>query len=238
MAQATEQQVSDYGKAMFERVIQELNAVPDDSFPHLAEIRNLAGDVTGFAHVYTSARARRLAHLSIDIMPGMRYFNIFGCPHDEFDAPRFLHEGMISVRGSQVSTDIFHAVDMEAQVKAILAKTAGLTEIYDEAKASSIQFEPSRYAHMRIFCSPHFLCSFGADGDELPQIAEFGDRYLSEWLKLLATAERVDAAEAENRRKRRVHMSNTMVELDPDRHMVVQVYGEETVQAIEEACMY
>ena len=238
MTQATAEQVADYGKAMFERIVRELNAVRDDSFTHLAAIKNLAGDTTGYAHVYTSDRARRLAHLSIDIMPGMRYFNIFGCPSDDFDAPRFLHEGMISTRGSQVSTDIFHAVDMETRVKDILAKTGGLTEIYDEARASSLNFEPSRYAHMRIFCSPHFLCAFGADGEELPQIAAYGDRYLSEWLKMLAASDRVDAAEAKKRRERRIHMSNMMVELDPDRHMVVQVYGEDTVQAIEEACMY
>jgi hypothetical protein len=238
MTQATDQQVADYGKALFTRAVNELNAVPDDNFAHMAEIRNLAGDVTGYAHVYTSERVRRLAHLSIDIMPGMRYFNIFACPRDDLDAPRFLHEGMISTRGSQVSMDIFHSVDMETNVKDILAKTAGMTKIYEEAKASTINFVPSRQTHMRIFCSPHFLCAFGADGEELPKIAEFGDRYLTEWLKILATADPVDATEAEQRRQRRVHMSNMMVELDPDRHMVVQVYGEETVQAIEEACMY
>ncbi len=238
MTQATEQQVANYGKAMFERLIQELHATPDESFEHMAEIRNLAGDVTGFAHVYTADRVRRLAHLSIDIMPGMRYFNIFACPRDDIDAPRFLHEGMLSTRGSQISTDIFHSVDMESSVKDILAKTAGLTVIYDEAKASGINFVPSRWAHMRIFCSPHFLCAFGADGAELPRIAEFSDRYLTEWLQLVEAARPVAAAEAEQRRQRRVHMSNMMVELDPDRHMVVQVYGETTVQAIEEACMY
>ncbi len=127
---------------------------------------------------------------------------------------------------------------METHVKDVLAKTGGVTEIFEEAKASGVKFVPSRQVHMRIFASPHFLCAFEVNGEQLSQVAGFADRYLSEWLTILRDAKQVTEAEAEERRQRRIHMSNIMVELDPDRHMVVQVYGEATVQAIEEACMY
>ncbi len=238
MTQATAEQVAAYAQPLVERMIAELHATPDETFAHLGEIKNLAGDVTGFAHVYTADRVRRLSHLSIDIMPGMRYFNVMACTADDIDAPRFMHEGMISVHGSQVSTDLFYNVDMETHVKDILARTQGLTEIFEEAKATDIKFLPSRQVHMRIFASPHFLCAFEVNGEQLPRVAAYAERYFSEWLTMLRDARQLGEPEANDRRQRRIHMSNTMVEQDPDRHMVVQVYGEETVQAIEEACMY
>lgn len=238
MTQATAEQVVAYGRPLVERIIAELNAVPDENFAHMNEIRNLEGRVTGFAHVYTADRVRRLSHLSIEIMPGMRYFNMMACTGDNIDAPRFMHEGMISVHGSQLSTDLFHGIDMEDRVKDILARTAGVTEIYNEAVATDIKIMPSRQVHMRIFASPHFLCAFEVNGEQLPRVADFADRYLSEWLKMLRGANELDAVATGERRRRRTHMSNMMVELDPDRHMVVKVYGEDTVQAIEEACMY
>ncbi len=100
MTQATAEQVAGYAQPLVERIIAELDAKPDDNFAHMGEIKNLAGDVTGFARVYTADRVRRLSHLSIDIMPGVRYFNVMACTADDIDAPRFMHEGMISVHGS------------------------------------------------------------------------------------------------------------------------------------------
>ena len=44
----------------------------------------------------------------------------------------------------------------------------------------------------------------------------------------------VDAAA---RRVRRSHVAHTIIRHDPDRHMVVSVYGESMTQAIEEASM-
>ncbi len=238
MAAATEQQAAEYGNALVERVIGELGAVPDDSFAAMAEIRNLAGEVTGFVHVYKADKVRRISHLSINIAPGMRYFNLMVCPEDNVAAPRFMHEGMIGIHGSQISTDMFHDVDMFMNVQEIVAKTAALTEIFDEAKASDLNFVPSRQTHMRMFASPHFLNIPGVDGDQLNGVADYADRYFSEWLKMLAQSGETDADTAALRRKRREHMSDMVVHFDPDRHMVVQVYGEETVQAIENACMY
>lgn len=238
MTAATEQQVAEYGNNLMERVIRELAAVPDESFAGMQEIKNLAGEVTGFAHVYTADKIRRISHLSINIAPGMRYFNLMVCPEDNVSAPRFMHEGMVSVHGSQISTDMFHDVDMLMNVQALVAKTAGLTEIFDEAKASDLNFVPSRQTHMRMFASPHFLNMFGVNGDQLDGVAGYADRYFSEWLSMLGDSDELDPDAAATRRKRREHMSDMVVHFDPDRHMVVQVYGEETVQAIENACMY
>jgi len=238
MAAATEQQVAEYGNKLAERVINELDAVPDESFAAMNAIKNLAGELTGFAHVYKADKVRRISHLSINIAPGMRYFNLMVCPEDNVSAPRFIYEGMVAAHGSQISTDMFHDVDMLMNVQDIVAKTAALTEIFDEAKASDLSFVPSRQTHMRVFASPHFLNIFGVDGDQLDSVAEYANRYFSEWLKMLAQSEGLGAEAATERRKRREHMSDMVVHFDPDRRMVVEVYGEEAVQAIENACMY
>jgi len=238
MSEATQQQVADYGNDLVERIVAELNATLSNDYEHMAEIKNLAGDVTGFAKVWTAERIRKITYLSINIMPGARYFNIVIAPEDNVDAPRFAHEGMISTHGSQLSTDMYHDVDMAMNIRELLEKTAAVTEIFAEANASYLDFVPSRQPHMRAFCSPHFLNIFGATGKDLPQVASYADRYFNEWKKLFEAAAELDADAAADRRNRRVHMSDTVIALDPDRKMVVQVYGEETVQAIETTVMY
>lgn len=238
MSAATEQQVAEYGNEFVDMIVSELNATPDADYDHMAEIRNLAGDNTGFAKVWKGDRIRKISYLSIDIMPGARYFNFMVSPDDNVDAPRFAHEGMISVHGGQLSMDMYHDIDMQANIRDLVARLEPVTEIYNEAKASYIEFVPSRQVHMRAFCSPHFLNVFNPEGKDLPQVLSYAERYFREWQKLFAAAGTLDEAAAADRKQRRVHMSDMVVALDPDRQMVVQVYGEDTVRAIEETVMY
>jgi len=91
---------------------------------------------------------------------------------------------------------------------------------------------------MRAFCSPFFLNVFKAPLEQLPQLDAIANRYFDEWLKIFQAAETVDAVAAADRQRRRTHMSDTVIALDPDRHMIVQVYGEDTTCAIEQAVMY
>ena len=238
MTAVTEQQVADFAEPIIKRIVSELGAVPSDEFEHVAEIKNLGGDVTGFARVWTADRIYKITHLSINIMPGARYFNILVVPDAKFDAPRFAHEGMISVHGSQVSTDLYHDVDTAVNILEIISRTQAVNEIFLEAKESGIDFVPSRQAHMRAFCSPHFLNVFGPTSEQFPQLADYADRYFSEWKKLFAAAAELDSAAADDRQRRRTHMSDMVIKLDPDRQMVVQVYGEKTVSDIEKTVMY
>lgn len=238
MSEATQQQIAEYGDDLVARIVRDLHAELSPDYAHMAEIKNLAGDVTGFAKVWTAERIRKVTYLSINIMPGARYFNIVVAPEDNVDAPRFAHEGMVTVQGSQVSTDLYHDIDMAMNIAELVKRTAAVTEIFDEAKASYIDFVPSRQVHMRAFCSPHFLNVFGAQGKDLPLLASYADRYFTEFRQMFTAARELNAAETSERRRRRVHMSDMVIELDPDRQMVVQVYGEDTVRAIEETVMY
>ncbi|NND54431.1 MAG: hypothetical protein HKN56_05600 [Gammaproteobacteria bacterium] len=238
MSAATEQQVAEYGGDFVEMVVRELKAEPDPDYAHMDEIHNLAGDNTGFARVWQGPGIRKISYLSIDIMPGARYFNFMVSPDDAIDAPRFAHEGMLSVHGGQLSMDLYHDVDMQAHIAELVRKLEPVTEIYNEARASYIEFVPSRQVHMRAFCSPHFLNVFNPEGKALPQIQSYAERYFRAWQQLLADAATLDEAATADRTRRRVHMSDMVVALDPDREMVVQVYGEDTVQAIEQTVMY
>jgi len=203
-----------------------------------AELKNLAGDVTGFARVWTADGIRKISYLSINIMPGARYFNLVVNPDDHIDAPRFAHEGMISVQHSQLSMDMYHDKDMQALIRSLVQQLEPLTEIYKEAKESGINFVPSRQVHMRAFCSPHFLNVFNPEAQQIPQVLQYAERYFAEWKKLFAAAGRLDETATAERTQRRTHMSDMVVELDPDRQMVVQVYGEQVVRDIEAAVMY
>ena len=90
---------------------------------------------------------------------------------------------------------------------------------------------------MRAFASPFFLCIFDTPENTLAELEAYADRYLDEWIKLYKNAVAVTPEEAERTRQRRLHMGRTLITEDPDRHMVVQIYGEATTTAIEEANM-
>jgi hypothetical protein len=231
-------QVATFGNSIIERSVSELGATQIDQFPELQDIKNLAGESTGYMHAYKADRLIKATCLSINVAPGARYFNIHFAPDVRYDVPRFSVEGMVTVQTSQVSMDMYPDSDLTLDIEPFLAKMAGVNAIYDEAKKTDIDFVPSRLPHMRAFCSPFFLNAVKASSEQLTVIDEIANSYLDEWLKLLAAAEEVDESQAADRQRRRTHMSDVVIAMDPDRQMIVQVYGEDTTAAIERAVMY
>ena len=230
--------VNTLGQTIEGRFIDELPVEPVSRFDHLLELRNLKGERTGYIKVFTGDRLEKGSSLSIDIAPGVRYFNIHIIPKAEYRAPRYLFEGMASTYGSQVSIDLFPDVDKEMDVYWLIEQFGDVTKIYDEALADErYGFRPSRYMHMRAFQSPFFLCAHNVEEKDLPPLEDYASRYFDEWLKLLEAAPELDDVDAAARRVRRSHLAKTIIREDPDRHMVVEVYGESMTQAIEEASM-
>lgn len=230
--------VSAFGNSIVARLKAELGATLADVFPELRDIKNLAGDSTGFANVYAADKLAKATHLSVNVAPGARYFNIQVTPEAVYNVPRFSLEGMVTAQGSQISMDMFPDVDMFMDVQPMLEQLQGVNAVYEDAKKTDIDFRPSRLAHMRAFCSPFFLNVFKATGEQLPQLDEIANRYFDEWQKIFAGAALVDDAAAAERRQRRQHMSDVVIAMDPDRQMIVQVYGEEITSAIERAVMF
>jgi hypothetical protein len=227
-----------FGKRIEDRIVSELALEPMARFEHLLDLKNLTNKSTGYIKVYSADRIEKASSLSIDIAPGMRYFNIHVIPDAGHRVPRYLFEGMLTNRGSQVSMDLFPDVDAVMNIEYLKANFDGVNKIYDEARQNeNLNFENSRQMHMRAFASPFFLCIFGAQEDALNDLEACAGRYLDEWLTLFNTAETVSPEEADKTRVRRAHMARTLIAEDPDRHMVVQIYGEETTSAIEEANM-
>lgn len=232
-----ENAIATFGSTIEERIKTELGATPSDKHADVAEIKNPAGESTGYVRVYDADKLDKAAVLSIDVAPGARYFNIHVMTDTAYNVPRFLFEGMLSTHGCQVSTDMLPDIDMAMNIVALKEQFAGVEAQFAKARESDIKFEPSRQAHMRTFCSPYFLCTFGMQPEQLAQMEDIANCYFDEWLKLYKNANKLDDAAAADRRARREHMAKMVVELDPDRNMVVQVLGEETVQAIEAALM-
>ena len=238
MSPDSQQQIASFGASIIDRAQQELGLTETHEFPELADIRNLAGASTGTVRTFTGPRLTKMTALSINVAPGARYFNIQLVPEARYNAPRFSTEGMLMAQGSQVSMDIFPDYDVFMDVQAFVHDTKELAALYDEARASGINFIPSRYPHMRVFCSPYFLNAFKARAEDLPQLDSIQNRYFSAWQKIFVAAAEVDAQAAKQRVERRRYMSDTVIALDPDRDMIVQVYGEATTSALERAGMY
>jgi len=227
-----------FGISIIKRLVSDLDASLANEFPELLDIKNLAGASTGYVHVYKAPRLIKATHLSINVAPGARYFNIHIVPEAHYNVPRYSLEGMVTANSSQVSMDMYPDIDTFMEIRPFLAQMQGVSAVYDEAKKSAIDFRPSRFPHMRAFSSPFFLNVFKATSEQLPQLDTIANRYFDEWLKIFQAGATVDAVAAANRQRRRTHMSDTVIEFDPDRQLIVQVYGEPTTAAIEQAVMY
>lgn len=231
------------GQALEARIIRELEAQPIAEFNELLDLKNLAGQSTGYVRAFRGGRLAKGTSVSIDMMPGARYFNIHLIPDARYDIPRFLFEGMLMAKGvgngSQVSMDLFPDVDDVEYITELLEKFAPVGKIYEEArKDPRFRLEPSRQMHMRAFASPVFLLVFAVPEENLPALEGYAERYFDAWLAMYRNARQLADAEAQARARRRKHVGDTIMRLDPDRHLVVSVYGEETTRMIERANFY
>ena len=84
-----------FGSEIESRLISELSLEPTERFQDLLNLKNLDGEVTGYIKVFSGDRIEKASSLSINMMPGMRYFNIHVIPDPQFTIPRFLFEGML-----------------------------------------------------------------------------------------------------------------------------------------------
>jgi len=230
--------VDTFGDSIIERLQSELGAQATDDYPDLRDIKNLKGESTGSVTVYKADKLIKATWLSINVAPGARYFNIQVTPEAKWNLPRFSTEGMVTVRGSQVSMDMFPDYDIFMDIPSYVEQMAGVNKVYDSAKKLGVDFSASRFPHMRAFCSPFFLNAAKAAGDQLPTLDTLQNEYFDEWIKLYAEAAELTAAEARTKETRRGYMSEQVIAMDPDRQMIVNVFGEETTSAIERAVMY
>ncbi len=228
---------SNVGNAIWQQLQNAMPTTPVEEFGELHDLKDLAGNSTGSIEVLTAPNLVKMSLLSINMGPG-RYFNIHVIPQANLQVPRFLFEGMAMPGSSQLSLDLFPDTDVFMETNSFLELYSDIIPVYTEARMESVvSFEASRQAHMRAFSSPVFLCAFQAPDEHVEKIEDFAHRYLDAWLKILSSPEQLDAEATATREKRRKHMQESIIDLDPDRNRVVAVYGEKTTRNIELASM-
>ena len=102
----------EFGAAVEKKLVAELGAEPMAEYAELLDLKNVRGESTGYVRAWRAPRMEKLACLSIDILPGMRYFNIHAIPDHHYAVPRFNFEGMVTGKGSQVSMDLYPDMDV------------------------------------------------------------------------------------------------------------------------------
>lgn len=222
------------------RIVSTLGAAEAKGFDDLRTLRNLKGESTGYTKVWYADRVKKISSMSIDIMPSKaRYFNLQIIPDDNLRVPRYVFEGLVMGHSSQVSVDLYPDMDMVENLDWLTSAYAGVNAYYDELrKSDTCQLGMSRLPHMRAFCSPVFALASAVSIDAVPAFEEAAGRYFEFWLEMFQQASVCDPAEASARAERRKLISDATIALDPDRKMVVGVYGEELTQRIETAAMY
>jgi len=227
-----------YALSIEQRLTDEMNLEAVEKFAHLLDLKNLQGESTGYVKTLTGDRIDRATSLSIDIAPGMRYFNIHIMPDHHYEIPRYSFEGMITPQGSQVSMDLYPDFDVITNLDKFEAMYAGVHKLFEQAKnTDKLPLEFSRIPHMRAIASPYFVLVPRANEEQTTVLERLGHAYLDEWLTMFRAGEQLSAEEADAKLALRNLIGSMIIERDPDRHMVVQVYGEETTQAIEAAAM-
>ena len=238
MSEAQASEIFDnFGLSIEKRIQEELGGTLTDDYPEVKEIRNLAGENTGHMHVYKADKLVKACCMSVTVMPGARYFNIHIHPETKYRVPRFGFEGMIMEQGGQVSMDLYPDMDLLTNIKPYMELCGDLTPIWDEVKKSDLNPQPSRLPHMRAFCSPYFLNFVGVKPETLPRIEKIANQYFDVWLNILNNAAELSDKDQSEVAQRRDIFARRIIEMDPDRGMIVQVYGEEVTQAIENALM-
>jgi hypothetical protein len=226
------------GKNAEQKILDSLDLAPIEKFNDLLDLKNLKGDSTGYLKAYTGDKIDRVSLLSIDIMPGMRYINLHVIPDHHYMVPRFSYEGMVTTKGSLMSADLYADIDPIMQYDFIDEKYQGVEKIYAKAKKhKSIELQASRLPHMRAMCSPYFLRAGKVSAEDVVDFENIALGYFDEWLSIFKNAPKISEEEAADRLKRRQHMAHVIQTKDPDRAMVVKIYGEETTLAIEKASL-
>lgn len=226
------------GQTLERRLVADLGLQPLARFADLQDLRSLDGQPMGYVRAWSGPQIARASSLSIGLGPAGRYFNISLVPEPAVDAPRFVYEGLVSATRSQVSVDLLPDVDPILDFDRFEADYAAVATTYAEAAQDpELRFAASRQAHMRALVSPYFLCCFAAPASALGRLEGFAMRYYEAWLALLRAGRPVAAEELPARQRRRARISQAIMTRDPDRPMVVQVFGEAVTQAIQDATL-
>jgi hypothetical protein len=231
--------ISNAGKTVEDKAVRVLNAKFDDSFNDLLELKNLKGENTGYTKVWHGDHGTKIGSMSIDIMPGKaRYFNLQITPDNALRAPRYVFEGMVMGHSSQLSVDLYPDTDIVTDLNWVYATYEPINKLFEEIRKGDI-FTPSvsRYLHIRSFCSPVFLLAPALSIETVATFEGYAEQYFDSWLAIVTNAESSDAKETLDRKERRDLISRETIARDPDRKMVVGVYGEELTRRIEEAAM-
>jgi len=226
------------GKAIEEKLVAAYKAELLDDYADLGELINLKGESTGYTKVWKGEAGEKISSMSIDIMPDKaRYINIQVIPDPKFRLPHYVYEGLVMGHMSQMSVDLYPDTDMVANLDWMLENYQPAGTVFDELR-KTMELSISKLTHMRIFSSPMFAMVKTPELEKVMEFEGYAARYADCLFDMQAKAELSAELETHARRERRKLISDSIIALDPDRKMVVGVYGEELTRRIEEATMY
>ncbi len=238
MSSETDTIIATLGDKVWEHFQSQTNCHQHPDFEHLLNITMLNGQEAGSCRVLTGGKVVKGSYLSISMGPFGRYMNIHLIPEPQYDVPRLVFEGMISPNGSQVTVDLFPDKDFILDLEDYLAEYTDIVPVFDEAHANkNFSWEDSRMPHMRALFSPYRLLAFKVAPEHLSAFEGYALQYLKHWLRMLEAAEEVTSDVTEIRLARRAKMKHVLIDKDPDRYKVVDVFGEEITSDIEHATM-
>jgi hypothetical protein len=225
-----------FGSRIGNRIVEELEISPVEDFADLREIKNVQDQTCGHANIYTGGNISKVVDLSIEVVPGMRYFFIQIVPDVHLDAPRFSFDGILTSQGNRLSLDLYTDTDIGLDLNGLYGRYLPLGKIYDRAREDrELLFESSRLPHIRATCSPFFLGVFSCANDQLPRMEEYANAYLDEWINLFKSKSPVSDEQALAKKHRRKNFSRIVRDQNSMGKMVVDILGVTTAETLQNA---
>ncbi|MCP4715513.1 MAG: hypothetical protein GY868_10375 [Deltaproteobacteria bacterium] len=222
-------------KQIFEKVSACISLKPVPEFEELATVKAIDGRKVGSVSVYQGDKIERYTFTDLSLAPGMNYFSITIRPTSMYNIPKLGINYMQTPDQIQFDVDLYPAVDLVPRQEYVDKYYDLLKETFLQAKSAPyFSWRVSDHSWMRVNASPYFFMS-RTDIAHKDLVDLLVQAYLDVWLKIHAEAQAVSEEEARLIASRRSWLDRWLREREPDRHVIVKIFGEELTNKMSDA---
>ena len=220
---------------IYEKVAHRTTLTPLTEYEDLKTIVTPDGREVGRFRAFMGGKIEKFSIAEFSLVLGMNYTNASLKPTARYNIPRFSFNYMEMKNKIQFDVDLYPAVDLAIRQDYIDKYYEQLTNIYLQAKdAPYFTWRLSDRSWVRVSTSPYFFMS-SADITQKDKVHNLIHAYLDVELKILAEEQEVSDEEAARIEYRINYFRETLLEREPERHMLEKAFGKELTQRLGEA---
>jgi len=220
------------GHQIFSKISKEANLKPSPEFEALKTVHALDGREVGGIQVFTGEKIEKMVIAEMSLAPGMSYTLISIKPTVQYNVPRFGANYMEMPEKIQFDVDLYPAVDLVLYPEYLDKYYENLKDIYaSEKKASYFEWKLSDHSWMRAMTSPYYFMS-GTNRENEDKVHTLIYVYADAWMIMWKEAGPVLEEASKEIQHRRDIALKTLLEREPERHLLENIFGKELTDKI------